>query len=98
VAVRCKYGLNGYSAGNYQLKDEESTGGMVIPPGITSSWTKYPPGITSSWTRNPLGEWLFRRESPKSRLKYGSVFAEVFNKQLIDTAVSLTPQILNGLS
>jgi hypothetical protein len=28
---------NGYSAGNYQLMDEESTGRKVIPPGITSS-------------------------------------------------------------
>jgi hypothetical protein len=26
-----------YSAGNYHLIDEESTAGMVIPPGITSS-------------------------------------------------------------
>jgi hypothetical protein len=33
--------------------DEESTGGMVILP-----------GITTSWTRNPPKEWLFCRESP----------------------------------
>jgi hypothetical protein len=30
--------VNGYSDGNYQIMDEESNEGMVIPPGITSSW------------------------------------------------------------
>jgi hypothetical protein len=34
--------------GNYQHIDEESTCGMVIPL-----------GITSTWTRNPPGEWSF---------------------------------------
>jgi hypothetical protein len=34
------HGINGDFAGNYHLMDEESTRGMVIPPGITSSWTK----------------------------------------------------------
>jgi hypothetical protein len=33
--------------------DKEQTGGMVIPP-----------GITSSWTRNPTEECLFHRELP----------------------------------
>jgi hypothetical protein len=42
-----------YSAGNYQLMDEESTRGMVIPL-----------GITSSWTRNQPEEWLFYWELP----------------------------------
>jgi hypothetical protein len=37
------HGISGDSAGNYHLMDEESTGGMVIPPGITSSGTKNPP-------------------------------------------------------
>jgi hypothetical protein len=31
------HGINGDSVGNYQLMDRESTGGIVIPPGITSS-------------------------------------------------------------
>jgi hypothetical protein len=43
--------MNGDSAGNYHLMDEESTGGMVILP-----------GITSLWTRNPPVKVLFRRE------------------------------------
>jgi hypothetical protein len=48
-AVRGKKGINEDSTGNYNQMDEESTGGMVIPP-----------GITSSWTRNVLEELLFR--------------------------------------
>jgi hypothetical protein len=28
---------NGYSAGNYQFMDNESTGVMIIPPGVISS-------------------------------------------------------------
>jgi hypothetical protein len=39
----------GNSAGNYHVMDVESNGGMVIPP-----------EITSLWTRNPLEE--FHRE------------------------------------
>jgi hypothetical protein len=42
---------NRNSAGNYQLMDEESSGRIEIPP-----------GITSSWTRNPPKEWLFHWE------------------------------------
>jgi hypothetical protein len=38
----------GNYASNYQLMDEESTRGMVIPL-----------GIASSWMRNPPKEWLF---------------------------------------
>jgi hypothetical protein len=54
VAVGSKNRINGNSAENYKLKDEdESTGGMVIPQ-----------GITSSWTRNSPEEWLFRRNLP----------------------------------
>jgi hypothetical protein len=34
------YRRSGYSARNHQLMDKESTGGMAIPPGITSSWTR----------------------------------------------------------
>jgi hypothetical protein len=45
------YSINGDSAGNYHLMNEESTGGMVIPL-----------GTTVSLTRNPPEEWLFRRE------------------------------------
>jgi hypothetical protein len=33
----------GYSAGNYQLTDKESTGGMVILSVIISSWTLIQP-------------------------------------------------------
>jgi hypothetical protein len=33
-----KNSSNDDSAGRYQLIDEESTGGIVIPPGETSSW------------------------------------------------------------
>jgi hypothetical protein len=36
----------GYSAENNQIMDKESKRGMVILP-----------GITSSWMRNPLEEW-----------------------------------------
>jgi hypothetical protein len=36
---------------NYQLIDEESTGGRVILPRTTSSWMRYPPE-----------EWLFCQE------------------------------------
>jgi hypothetical protein len=58
--MRNLYQRNVYSAGNYQLMDEESTKGMVISPGITSSWTTntlgIPPVITSSLTRNPSEE------------------------------------------
>jgi hypothetical protein len=32
----------GYSAGNYQIIDEESTGGKVIPPGVTILWMRNP--------------------------------------------------------
>jgi hypothetical protein len=32
-------GIDGDSAGNYHLMDEESTEGMVIPPGIPNSFT-----------------------------------------------------------
>jgi hypothetical protein len=42
VAVRGRNESNDYSAGNYQLIDKESTGRMVILPGITSSC--YKPG------------------------------------------------------
>jgi hypothetical protein len=38
-----KNGITGESAGNCQIMDEESTGGMVIPLGITSSGMKNPP-------------------------------------------------------
>jgi hypothetical protein len=34
------HGINSDSAGNYQLIDQESTGRMVFPPGITSSGMK----------------------------------------------------------
>jgi hypothetical protein len=32
----------GNSANNYWIMDEESHGGSVFPPGITSSWTRNP--------------------------------------------------------
>jgi hypothetical protein len=40
MAVLGKNGITGDLAGNYHLMDEESTGRMVIQPGITSSGTK----------------------------------------------------------
>jgi hypothetical protein len=51
VAVCGKNRINGYSARNYHFMDEESTGGIVILQ-----------GITSSWIRNPPKEWLFCQE------------------------------------
>jgi hypothetical protein len=59
---------NGYLAGIYKILSDESTGGMVIPPEITSSWTRRPAEewlfcharFISSWTRNSPEEWLFR--------------------------------------
>jgi hypothetical protein len=46
--------MNSYSAGNYQRIEEESTGRMVIPPGITRVHRNncYSTVITSSGTRN----------------------------------------------
>jgi hypothetical protein len=35
--------INGYSAGNYQLIDQESTARMGFPPGISSSGIINPP-------------------------------------------------------
>jgi hypothetical protein len=55
-AVRGKNGITDDSAVNYHLMNEESTGGIVIPP-----------GITSSKTRNPAEEWLFRLKLPAQR-------------------------------
>jgi hypothetical protein len=46
-------GINGDSAGKTHLMDEESTGGMLILP-----------GIANSPTRNPPKKCLFRRELP----------------------------------
>jgi hypothetical protein len=43
VPTLALHGINGVSGGNYHLMDEESTGGMVMPPGIASSWTRNPP-------------------------------------------------------
>jgi hypothetical protein len=49
-------GIYGEYAGNYHLLGEDITGRMIIPP-----------GITSSWTRNQLEEVKIRRESPAHR-------------------------------
>jgi hypothetical protein len=53
----------GDSSGICQLTDEESTGEIVIPLGITRSFTRLftggrviLPGITISWTKNPSEE------------------------------------------
>jgi hypothetical protein len=43
VAVHGKNRINGASARNYHLFDDESTERMVIRPGITSSGAKNPP-------------------------------------------------------
>jgi hypothetical protein len=45
--------INGDSAENYHLMDKESTGGMFIQP-----------GTTSSWMRNPPEEYLICQELP----------------------------------
>jgi hypothetical protein len=59
VAVRVKNGINGYSAGNYQIMNEESTGGMFFSTENYKLFNKesargmaIPLGITSSRTRN----------------------------------------------
>jgi hypothetical protein len=50
---------NGYPAGNDQLRDEESTGAMVILLGITRLVEEFFSGTyTSSWTRIALEKWL----------------------------------------
>jgi hypothetical protein len=48
-----------FSAGNYQPMDEKNSRGMIIPPGIASSWRRNPTEdgnsteeSTSSWTRH----------------------------------------------
>jgi hypothetical protein len=54
---------NGYSAGNYQLLNKESTGRMEfcreLPAPGQGIYRKNGilPGITSFWTRNPWEEW-----------------------------------------
>jgi hypothetical protein len=35
----------GYSARNYQIMDEESTGGKLIPQGVTILWMRNPPDV-----------------------------------------------------
>jgi hypothetical protein len=64
VPTLALHGINGDSAKNYHLMDEESTGGIVIPPEITRSLAMnltevclLPPGITRSDTRNQPEEW-----------------------------------------
>jgi hypothetical protein len=43
VSSRIRRRVIGFTAPrNYQIMDEESIGGMVILPGITSSWTRNP--------------------------------------------------------
>jgi hypothetical protein len=42
------HGINGDSAGNYGFIDDESTGGMVMPPGIKG---------LRELPRNPPEEW-----------------------------------------
>jgi hypothetical protein len=53
VCSRIRSMVIGYSGGNCQIMEEEYCGGMVIPL-----------GITCSWTRDRLEEWYFRRELP----------------------------------
>jgi hypothetical protein len=48
VAVSNKNRINGDSAGNYHLLDEESTRGKFIPQGITNSNTRNPPEVWDS--------------------------------------------------
>jgi hypothetical protein len=65
---------NGYPARNYRLMDKESTGGIVIPPGIIS-W----------WKRKTTEEWLSHQESPVHGL--GILWRNGFpsgNHQLMD--------------
>jgi hypothetical protein len=53
----------GYSAGNFQIRDKEPTGRIVIPPGITGSCTRLfnggrviLQGITSLWMGNSYSD------------------------------------------
>jgi hypothetical protein len=53
----------GYSAENCLIMDDESTGGIVIPPGITRSCTRLSAGgrvillgMTSLWAKIQLEE------------------------------------------
>jgi hypothetical protein len=50
------HGINSDSAGNYQLKDVESTLRMGFPPGTTSSGTRNPPEEHDSAGNNQLME------------------------------------------
>jgi hypothetical protein len=69
VAVRGNT-IQGNYSGNLQLKDEESTVGMVIPPYITNSRTSKPPEEWFSARNHKFmdeestGGVEFRRESP----------------------------------
>jgi hypothetical protein len=66
---------NGFSVGNYQLMDEESTGRKAIQAGIISLGTNNPPAhrihpmkgipprITSSWMLVQIGKVKMREKS-----------------------------------
>jgi hypothetical protein len=70
ICIRIRKMVIGFSAGNYQIMDEEPSVGMVIPLGITivaqgpriHLRNIFLQGITSSLTRNPPEEWLFHRK------------------------------------
>jgi hypothetical protein len=71
--IACGQGIhrkNGYSAGNYQLKEEESTGGMGFCPKLPAhrqgfhSRTGIPPEISSSWTLTQTGKIKKRKKLP----------------------------------
>jgi hypothetical protein len=59
--------MNSFSAENYQFIDEESTGRMVIPPGITSSGTRNLPEEWASAENNQLMETNSERQDQNAR-------------------------------
>jgi hypothetical protein len=63
--------INEDSAGNYHLMEEESIGGMVIPPGITSSQTRNPPKERDSAGNRSLFSLI-----PTAKIKMRGKFSE----------------------
>jgi hypothetical protein len=55
--------MNGYFVGNHKLMDEESAGGMVIPPVSISSWENWSSAElmeADSNQQNQYGRKIFR--------------------------------------
>jgi hypothetical protein len=62
VPTLALHGINGDYAGNSHLMEEEFTKGMVIQPGITSSWMRNPPvGCLWCWELPAQGRGIHWR-------------------------------------